>query len=105
MVTAVSTEEFEDLRENPEVKVVDVLSTEHFSEGHIPGAINIPLENIASEALKEFDKSDDIVVYCKDLDCSASPKAAEKLESLGFRNVYDYEVGLKGWKESGHETE
>ncbi|PSH01226.1 MAG: rhodanese-like domain-containing protein, partial [Nanohaloarchaea archaeon QH_8_44_6] len=28
----------------------------------------------------------------------------KKLESLGFTNVVDYEVGLKGWKEAGRET-
>jgi rhodanese-related sulfurtransferase len=85
--------------------LIDVLSEEHFEEEHIPGAINIPLDRIASEAIEKFDKDEEIVVYCKDEDCGASPKAAEKLEKLGFRNVKDFEGGLKTWKEAGNEIQ
>lgn len=85
--------------------LVDVLSKEYFEEEHIPGAINIPLDRIASEALERFDKDEEIVVYCKDQECGASPKAAEKLEKLGFKNVKDFEGGLKAWKDAGNETQ
>jgi len=37
--------------------------------------------------------------------CSASPKAAQKLESIGFQNVKDYDGGLEAWKEAGNPTE
>lgn len=100
----ITTEKLESMQENRDVNLVDVLSEDHFNEEHIEGAENIPLESIASEALNRFDKDEEIVVYCKDKDCSASPKAAEKLEQLGFENVKDYEVGLKGWKEAGNPT-
>jgi rhodanese-related sulfurtransferase len=91
--------------ENFDGHIVDVLSEEHFEEDYIPGAENIPLERIASEALEKFDKKEEIVVYCKDEECSASPKGAEKLEKLGFKNVKDFEAGMKGWKEAGNEVE
>jgi rhodanese-related sulfurtransferase len=48
---------------------------------------------------------DEIVVYCKDKSCSASPKAAEELLSMGFQNLKDYEGGLEAWKEEGLPTE
>ncbi|MFB6190252.1 MAG: rhodanese-like domain-containing protein [Candidatus Nanohaloarchaea archaeon] len=105
MVETVSTEELEELKENNEDFVLlDVLGEDHFEDGHIPGAVNIPLDRIAHEARDRFDEDDTLVVYCKDTDCEASPKAAKKLEKLGFENVLDYEVGLKGWKEAGNET-
>ena len=85
--------------------LVDVLSEEHFEEGHIPGAKNIPLEGIAKEALDRLDKEDKIVLYCKDEECQASPKAAKKLEKLGFENIKDFEGGLAEWKEAGNEVE
>ncbi|MFB6191290.1 MAG: rhodanese-like domain-containing protein [Candidatus Nanohaloarchaea archaeon] len=106
MVDTVTTEELEDMRENDEdFTLVDVLSEDHFEDGHIPGAVNIPLDRIAHEARDRFDEDDTLVVYCKDTDCGASPKAAQKLEALGFENVLDYEVGLKGWEDAGNQVE
>lgn len=105
IVGVVSTEELEEkIGNDEEFVLVDVLSEEHFNDGHIPGAANIPLDEIGSTALQELDKDDEIIVYCKSKDCQASPKAAKKLEKLGFDKVYDYEVGLKGWRESGNEV-
>lgn len=104
MVDTISTSELESKIENSENFVlVDVLGKDHFEDGHIPGAVNIPLENIASEMLDRFEKDEEIVVYCASESCSASPKAAEKLDSLGFENVKDYEPGVKGWEEAGNE--
>lgn len=106
MVNTISAEELEQKFKNDEdFTLVDVLAEDHFAEEHIPGAVNIPLDQIGSEAIERFDKDDDIVVYCKDEECQASPKAAEKLESLGFTNVKDFEAGIKGWKEAGNETD
>ena len=84
-----------------DVKLIDVLSPEDYEDSHIKGAINIPLAKIGREAKKRFDKEDEIIVYCANIDCPASAKAAEKLDKLGFVNVYDYEEGKKGWKDAG----
>lgn len=106
MVETISTSELESRLQNSEnFTLIDVLGRDHFEQEHIPGAINIPLDEVASEAMDRFDKDEDIVVYCKNTSCSASPKAAEKLESLGFENVKDYEPGVEGWKEAGNEVE
>ncbi len=102
----VSTEELVELKDSGEEFVlVDVLGEDHYQDGHIPGSINIPLDQVGSEAIERFDVDQQIIVYCKDKDCAASPKAAKKLEKLGFENIKDYEVGLKGWKETGNEVE
>lgn len=82
-----------------------MLQDEYFEQEHIPGAANIPLEEIGNEALQRFDREQEIILYCKDSMCKASPKAAEKLEKLGFENVKDYEGGLEAWKNEGHEVE
>jgi len=106
MVDTISTDELEDTIENDEDFVlIDVLGEDHFEEEHIPGAVNIPLDQIALEAKKRFNEDEDIVVYCKDRECQASPKAAEKLESLGFENVRDYEPGVEGWRMAGNQVE
>jgi len=84
-----------------EVKLVEVLDKEAYNKEHIKGAMNIPLERIGTEAKDRFAEDDQIVVYCSNFDCSASPTAAKKLDGLGFKNVYDYQGGKKDWKDAG----
>lgn len=105
MVATISTDELEaKLGSDQNFRLIDVLGEEHFSDEHIPGAENIPLDQIGEKALEELDKDEEIVVYCASESCQASPKAAEKLEKLGFTNIVDYEGGLKAWKEAGNQT-
>ncbi len=47
-------------------QVVEVLPADEFEEDHLPGAINILLRNIETEAEKRLDKSRPVVVYCWD---------------------------------------
>ncbi len=45
--------------------VVDVLPEESYESGHIPGAINLPMENLADRARELLPDLDaEIVVYC-----------------------------------------
>ncbi len=81
-----------------------VLSEDKFKEGHIPGSINIPLGDIGKRK-HELDMDEMIVVYCESYDCKASPKAGEKLEKFGFKNIYDFEGGMKEWREKGYPIE
>lgn len=83
-----------------EVKLVDVLEREHFVKEHIPGAISLPVNEIAEGASKTLNKGDTVVVYCASFDCQASTIAAEKLIALGYKNVWDYKGGLKDYKEA-----
>jgi rhodanese-related sulfurtransferase len=45
-------------------QVVDVLPREEFEEDHLPGAVNLPLRRIETEARKTLDPSRPVVVYC-----------------------------------------
>ena len=72
---------------------VDVRSKQEYEEGHLNGAINIPLYDIGnnvSTILK--DKKEEIIVYCKS--GVRSKKAKKKLENLGYMNVKEIEGGL-----------
>ena len=46
-------------------QLVEVLGREEFQEDHLPGAINIPLRKIETDAGK-LDKSRPVVLYCWD---------------------------------------
>ena len=97
----------DDLREKMErgddFVLIEVLSPDSYEKHHLPGAINIPLgkgfEKSVQQAIQ--DKDQEIVVYCSDENCDASPTAAKKLERLGYQRVLDYEKGKVDWMKSG----
>ena len=81
--------------------LIDVLDEESFNDYHLPKAVNIPVksDNFEERIKDKVPKKDDeIVVYCKDKSCNASPEAAKKIEAMGYKNVYDYEEGKVDWK-------
>lgn len=47
-------------------QIVDVLPAVEYGEDHLPGAINLPLRKIETEATKVLDPTRAIVVYCAD---------------------------------------
>lgn len=83
--------------------VIEVLSQENFEKFHLPGAQNVPLDEKFDEKIQAAvpDKSQPVVLYCFDEECSASPKAAQRMDELGYQQVYDYEAGKRDWKEAG----
>lgn len=86
-----------------DVAVIEVLDEEYFAKFHLPGARNVPLDEEFDQHIQEVvpDKSQAVLVYCHDSECDASPKAASRMEELGYQQVYDYEAGKTDWKEAG----
>ncbi len=92
------------MEQGEEIQVIDVLSEKSYEKRHLPGAINIPYRDIAKRK-DEIDPDKEIIVYCNDKDCDASPIAAEKLVKLGFEDVTDFEGGLLEWEKAGYDFE
>jgi rhodanese-related sulfurtransferase len=67
--------------------LVDVRSAGEFSGGHIEGAINIPIQDLAGRAEDLADKSAQIVLYCQS--GARSAMAKRLLQSKGFSQVHD----------------
>jgi rhodanese-related sulfurtransferase len=106
MPNTIDRESLKQMMDNgEEFRLVEVLMPKEFQRLHIQGAENIPLKEIGKQATSRFGREDTIVVYCADEQCQASPKAAEKLEAFGYRNVYDYEGGKQDWVEAGYPVE
>jgi rhodanese-related sulfurtransferase len=61
----VSRQEVQDLMKRG-VQLVDVLLREEFQDDHLPGAINLPLRRIETEAKTALDPSRPVIVYCWD---------------------------------------
>ncbi len=86
--------------------LIDVRGPERYIEEHIPGAVNIPLEEIERGGLYNLNREDIIVVYeaCSDNN-TLNLRAVDKLTKLDCRRVYDFEGGMKDWKDGGYRTE
>ncbi len=87
--------------------LVNVLDEEQFNREHIPGSKNVPVgDEDFTRKMEQVTGGRDrtVVVYCASSECDASPKAAKKLERVGFTNVYDYEAGMRGWHEAHEEV-
>ncbi len=68
------------------VLVVDVRDVDTFQSGHIPGAINVPLAEVAARAdeIRRAAKDRPIVTYCS---CPAEHTSAEAARQLIGRGV------------------
>ena len=80
--------------------IVDVRDESEYREGHIPTAINIPVETFAvkSEVLPKEKK---IIVYCNT--GGRSYTAYRKLMKLAYPNIF--QTIFADWKESGQQVE
>ncbi len=103
MVKVIDRVELQGLLERDEnVVLIDTLPTTAYACCHIPGAINIPSEDIIERAPKVLThRTAEIVVYCKNGPCRRSERAAERLEALGYTHVYDYHLGRDDWSDAG----
>ncbi len=75
--------------------VLDIRDPEEFQIGHLPGARNVPLEQLDA-ALKELPREAEIVVVCRRGRRSADAMA--KMEAAGFAHVRRLADGLEAWK-------
>jgi len=86
-------------------KLVEVLSEDSYEKGHIPNAINIPVDKLEKESGKKLKKTDNIVVYCASYTCHASTNAAKILLNMGYNKVLDFKGSKKAWVDAGFELE
>lgn len=82
------------IKKNTNAILVDVRSKQEFEEEHLNGAINIPLYELEKQLEKLPDKECITIIYCTS--GHRSRKAKEKLERLGYKNVYNLKNGLDG---------
>jgi len=82
-----------------DVTVLDVRPPDEFALGHLPGAVNIPLRELAAR-LAELDPALEIVAYCRGAYCVLSFEAVAALRARGFK-VRRLEDGFPEWRAAG----
>ena len=85
------------------VTVLDVRPVEEYNAGHIPGALSIPLKELALH-LSELPHDQDIVAYCRGPYCVLSIQAVEMLRARGFQAVR-LEEGIQDLRAMGFPIE
>ena len=83
--------------------VLDVRPEDEFALGHVPGALNIPMDEL-KRRLAELPKDQEIVAYCRGAYCVLSFEAVALLRKRGFL-VRRLEDGFPEWRAAGHATE
>ena len=76
--------------------LLDVRQPFEYEEQHLPGAVLIPLPQLA-DSLAKLDSGKPTVVYCAL--GGRSRMAARLLANQGFREVYQLEGGIEAWEE------
>ena len=76
--------------------LINVLPKDMYDDCHITGSINVPFERLSS-FVQDLDKDQPIAVYCASYVCKSSGKAWQKLDSLGFTQIWAYEGGMAEW--------
>ncbi|ACL73042.1 transcriptional regulator, ArsR family [Thioalkalivibrio sulfidiphilus HL-EbGr7] len=82
-----------------EVTVVDVRPEAEFQAGHVPGAINIPLDELEAR-LGQLDPGREVIAYCRGPYCVLAYDAVHNLREKGFR-ARRMEDGYPEWKNAG----
>ena len=103
-----TVEQADQLHRQKQTLFIDTRYPDEFAEGHIPGAINIPL-NLSRDdltaILDTIDKTRLIVTYCSSPSCNSSRRLAGYMDFIGFKNVYIYVAGFEEWKNKNKPVE
>ena len=89
------------IQSSPNLLVVDVRTPEEYAQGHLQGAINIPLSDLPLR-IGGLDPNRPILVYCQTGYRSAQASAI--LVKAGFTQVYNMDGGITAWINSGYPT-
>ena len=87
----------------PAFTIIDVSDRQTYNDGHIMGAMAMPIEDLADRAKSSLEVNRDIYVYGETDDKTA--QAADSLREVGFQNVAELKGGLAAWKAVGGPTE
>jgi len=82
-------------------QLVDVLPKEEYERLHLPGAISIPLSRISRRTADQIEWDQAVIVYSRDHLCDRSARAAWRLASMGFTQVFRYIGGKADWLANG----
>ena len=86
-----------------DVVFVDARSAANFRRGHIPGAVNVPINRVKQELdALPTDKGTFLITYCGSIECPNAYQLMNVLLGYGYQNVKFFPRGLRGWQALGY---
>lgn len=87
-------------------QVIDVRFPDDYTEGHVPGAINLPMPKWQNRRYLEehLNREATLYLYCYNATCHLAAQAALKLLDAGYK-VVEVEGGWQDWIEKGQDVE
>jgi rhodanese-related sulfurtransferase len=82
-----------------DVTLIDVRPPDEFAAGHIPGALSVPVAELAKR-VEELPRRKEIVAYCRGPYCVMAVTAVEMLRQRGYR-ARRFIEGIPAWREHG----
>lgn len=91
------------IQNKEKVQVIDLRTPELYKKGHVPTAVNVQYDELEAY-LPKLNKDVNTIVYCYDITCHLSAKAALLLAQKGYR-VQELVGGFNSFAEKGFEVE
>jgi rhodanese-related sulfurtransferase len=96
----VNVAEFGAVIAQPGVQIVDIRTPQEFDDGHIQGAVNIPLQQSDfADRVARLDPKATYAVYCRS--SSRSKAAVAEMRSAGLTTIYELAGGTVAWTADG----
>ncbi len=87
------------INNNSDALIIDVRTSAEYLAGHIKGAKNIPLKELASDVEKYSEyKNKPVLLYCNS--GNTVVRAIKLLKSAGYEKINNLEGGIAAWKEA-----
>lgn len=84
----------------PGVQIIDVRTPAEFADGHLAGAVNIPMQRPDfMERVAQLDPKATYAVYCRS--GSRSKSAVAQMQGAGITHIYELATGTNGWTAAG----
>ena len=84
--------------------MIDPRSVSDYENGHIPGAVNLPFQNVARD-YKPLLEYDSIIIYGDTYNDPKAKAMSKRLIELGCDDVKTLRGGLEAWRAAGFELE
>ncbi len=68
-------------------RLIDVRSPEEYAGGHLPGAVNIPIQDLGTRLADVGPRDGELILYCRS--GHRSGRAAQLLRANGFTKVHN----------------
>lgn len=89
------------IQEKPSLVILDVRTDGEYRDGHIEGAVNIPVNELEGR-LGELEKEDETLVYCRTGNRSGT--AVGILKENGYEKIFHMNKGITAWTAAGYPT-